>query len=270
MIKCFGDPTCRYIDHHRKLEEDVNDLKRKVSDLNIRKQDLELRKEAEIHCRKVVKKEVEKWVEDVQSMNTKMQKIEEKFRVVSYFSCARLGKLVCQKIEEVKAIYEQGSFPQGVAIAGVTLLTTSLEGEIDVKERIWAYLIGYEVGMIGVCGMGGIGKTTIMKHINNQLLRGNRSEKVIWVTVSKELNVVKLQEDIAGAMDERLRENDIEHPTALIKILEGKRQVLILDDVWKHFLCLMWEFQCQQYIMGANWYSLVDQLRFVNLWVVRW
>ena len=137
----------------------MNDLKRTVNDLNIRKQDLELRKEAEIHCRKVVKKEVEKWFEDVQSMNTEMQKIEEKFRVVSYFSRARLGKLVCQKIEEVKAIYEQGSFPQGVAIdgppaSGVTLLTTSLEGEIDVKERSWAYLIGDEVGMIGVCGMG--------------------------------------------------------------------------------------------------------------------
>ena len=80
----------------------MNDLKRTVNDLNIRKQDLELRKEAEIHCRKVVKKEVEKWFEDVQSMNTEMQKIEEKFRVVSFFSRACLGKLVCQKTEEVR------------------------------------------------------------------------------------------------------------------------------------------------------------------------
>ena len=72
----------------------------------------------------------------------------------------------------------------GPPASGVTLLTTSLEGEIDVKERSWAYLIGDEVGMIGVCGMGGIGKTTIMKHINNQLLKENRFEKLIWVTVS--------------------------------------------------------------------------------------
>ena len=34
-------------------------------------------------------------------------------------------------------------------------------------------------------------------------------------------------------MDEPLPGNEIERPTALIKILEGKRHVLILDDVWK-------------------------------------
>ena len=75
----------------------MNDLKRTVNDLNIRKQDLELRKEAEIHCRKVVKKEVEKWFEDVQSMNTEMQKIEEKFHVVSYFSRVALENLFAKR-----------------------------------------------------------------------------------------------------------------------------------------------------------------------------
>ena len=44
----------------------MNDLRRRVDDVNTRKEDLELRKEAEIRCRKVVKKEVEKWLEDVQ------------------------------------------------------------------------------------------------------------------------------------------------------------------------------------------------------------
>ncbi|WRX29118.1 NB-ARC - like 10 [Theobroma cacao] len=95
-----------------------------------------------------------------------------------------------------------------------------------------------EVGMIGVCGMGGIGKTTIMKHINNQLLQENWFEKVVWVTVSKELNVFKLQEGIAQVMDTSLPENELERATELIKILEGKRHVLILDDVWQRFSLL--------------------------------
>ncbi|XVF77697.1 hypothetical protein PTKIN_Ptkin14bG0067800 [Pterospermum kingtungense] len=233
LIKCVGGPICMYIDHHRKLEENVNDLKKKVNDLNIRKQDVELRKEAEIHSRKVVKKEVEKWF-DVQSMNAEMQKIEEKFRVVSCFSRARLGRLVCRKIKEVKAIYQQG--PSSTC---VTLPTTNLEGKTNVKEQIWEYLMGSGVGMIGVCGMGGIGKTTIMKHINNQLLQENRFEKVVWVTVSEELNVVKLHADIARATDMKsLPENEIERPAELMKILKGKRHILILDDVWKQFSLL--------------------------------
>ncbi|KAK8525693.1 hypothetical protein V6N13_090901 [Hibiscus sabdariffa] len=59
VVKCFGRPTSRYVNDHRKLEENMNDLRRKVNDLNIRKQDLELKKGEEIRCRKVVKSEVE-------------------------------------------------------------------------------------------------------------------------------------------------------------------------------------------------------------------
>ncbi|XP_022753191.1 probable disease resistance protein At4g27220 isoform X1 [Durio zibethinus] len=242
-IKCLGYPTSRYIDHHRKLEENMNDLRRRVAEVNTRKQDLELRKEAEIRCRKVVKKEVENWFEDVLRVNTEMEKIETKFRVVSYFSRARLGKLVCQKIEEVDRIYQKGSFPEGVAVEGpppigVTLPTTNLEGEMDVKEQIWEYLMGDEVGMIGVGGMGGIGKTAIMKHINNQLLKQKLFDAVIWVTVSREFNAEKLQGDIACALDYCLPKNKLEWPTVLMEILETKRYVLILDDVWEQFSLL--------------------------------
>ncbi|XVF78097.1 hypothetical protein PTKIN_Ptkin14bG0101400 [Pterospermum kingtungense] len=239
MMKCIRAPTCRYLDNHLKLKELVNELGRRLNDLNIRKQDVESRQEAEVRYRKVVKKEVEKWLDDVGRMNAEFEKIEQKLHAVSYFSRARLGKLVRRKIEEVKELYQQGYFPEGLALdrppaTGVTLQTTHLEGETMVKEQIWRYLMSSEVGMIAVCGMGGIGKTTIMKHINNQLLKEtDRFDKVIWVTVSKELNVVKLQEDIARALGHFLPENELERATELMNILKTKRYVLILDDIWK-------------------------------------
>ncbi|XWS11093.1 hypothetical protein CRYUN_Cryun38cG0054100 [Craigia yunnanensis] len=244
IVKCIGAPTCRYLDNHLKLEEHVSELRRRLNDLNIRKQDVESRREAEVCCGKVEKKEVEKWLDDVERMNTEFQKIEQKLHVVSYFSRARLGKLVCRKIKEVKEIYQRGYFPEGVSIdkppaTGVKLQTTNLGGEAKVKQQIWRYLMGNEVEVIAVCGMGGIGKTTIMKHINNQLLKEtDRFDKVIWVTVSKELNVVKLQEDIARALSQCLPENELERATELMDILKAKRYVLILDDVWKRFSLL--------------------------------
>ncbi|XVF70476.1 hypothetical protein PTKIN_Ptkin11bG0164600 [Pterospermum kingtungense] len=246
VIKSFARPTMGYIKHCRKLQENVDDLTKKMKALNDRKQDLELRKETEVRCRKVVKKEVDNWFEDVLRINAEVEEIEEKFQVVSCFSRGRLGKLVSQKIKEVKAIYQQGSFPEGVAVdgppaIGVTLPTTRLEGEIEVKGQIWENLMGDEVGMIGVCGMGGIGKTTIMKHINNQLLKEcDQFEKMIWITVSKELNIFKLQEDLAKCMGvEFLSEDDeLKRATILMDILERKRFVLILDDVWKRFSLL--------------------------------
>ncbi|XP_017980456.1 PREDICTED: probable disease resistance protein At4g27220 [Theobroma cacao] len=243
-IKCFGGPICTYIDHHPKLEEHMNDLRRKVNDLNDQKEDLVLKKEAELRHGKVVKKEVENWFKDVEKVNTEMEKIETKFRVVSYFLRGHFGKFVCRKIEEVKEIHQQGSFPNGVAVdgpptAGVTLPTPNIKGEIDVIEQIWKYLMGDKVGMIGICGMGGIGKTTIMKHINNQLLKeSEKFDKVIWVTVSKNLNIFKLQEDIADSLKQSLPKNKLQQATTIKDVLERKRYVLILDDVWKRFSLL--------------------------------
>ncbi|KAJ0045639.1 hypothetical protein Pint_04463 [Pistacia integerrima] len=110
-------------------------------------------------------------------------------------------------------------------------------GEASVKEKNLKLLIGDKVCKIGVCGMGGVGKTTIMKHIHNQLLKErNKFDKVIWATVSEEYAVVKLQQDIATALGEDLlKHNDITMRAAVLQeMLKGKkRYVLILDDVWK-------------------------------------
>ncbi|GLT51641.1 hypothetical protein SLA2020_250380 [Shorea laevis] len=94
-----------------------------------------------------------------------------------------------------------------------------------------------EVGMIGVCGIGGVGKTTIMKNLHNDLQRETRFEKVIWVTVSHPLNVFEFQKKIADAMGERLRDDEevMMRAAALMEIMRRVRHVVILDDVWQKF-----------------------------------
>ncbi|XWS10202.1 hypothetical protein CRYUN_Cryun39dG0054900 [Craigia yunnanensis] len=101
--------------------------------------------------------------------------------------------------------------------------------------------MGDEIGRIGVCGMGGIGKTIMMKHIYNQLLKETKPlfDKVIWVTVSNQLNIIKLQQDIANAMKiGALPEPEQERAAALADELGQRRYILILDDVWKKFSLL--------------------------------
>lgn len=84
--------------------------------------------------------------------------------------------------------------------------TTELVGETTakkIKDEIWGYLMGSDVQRIGVCGMGGAGKTTIVKHINNKLQEEPKKfENVIWITVSqdsRQLNLLELQNQIAAA-----------------------------------------------------------------------
>ncbi|TYH86488.1 hypothetical protein ES332_D01G046700v1 [Gossypium tomentosum] len=232
-LKCFGHLTCTYMEHHRKLERRMNDLLAKQRQLNAIKSDVEMQIKTELRLGRCVRQEVENWLLDVQTINGKIQNIDERTQNLSCFSRGHLGKQVSQTVEEVKEIIEQGRFTGALVIddpstAGVPFQLEHLEGETAVIADIWKHLMSDEIGMVGVCGMGGIGKTTIMKHIYNQLLEETKSkplfEKIIWVTVSQDFNITRLQQDIADVMNIE----DLPKPE--------QKHVLILDDVWEGFV----------------------------------
>ncbi|KAK8706359.1 hypothetical protein V6N13_049928 [Hibiscus sabdariffa] len=246
VLKCLGDPTCRYIDHYRKLEERKNDLQARLGQLSAIKIDVERRIKTDLRWGKCTRKEVEKWLMDAQAINDQMRDIDERMQNVSCFSGARLGKRVAQMVEQVNEIIERGRFTETLVIdnpytARVAFQLEHLEGETIVKEDIWNCLMDDEIGMIGVCGMGGIGKTTIMKHIYYQLLKETKPlfDKIIWVTVSKELNITNLQKNIANNLHiAAFPEPELESVAVLMEELGRRRYVLILDDVWEKFSLL--------------------------------
>ncbi|GKV49470.1 hypothetical protein SLEP1_g56220 [Rubroshorea leprosula] len=244
MVDKIAEKVENLVGHHRKLEEDLEELRSEWQVLKWRKTDVNSRiqAEVEVHSDQEVKKEVEGWLEDVQKIEQDIQGVEERVGTVPYYGRASLDKLVRGKIEVVKRIQERGIFEGGLGIerapaCGTVIPTENLEGEISTKDEIWGYLMGNEVGMIGVCGIGGVGKTTIVKHINNALLSNGRFQKVIWVTVSYPLNVLELQKKIALAMGKTLPEDEEKmiRAGALMDIMGSKSFVLILDDVWDKF-----------------------------------
>ncbi|KAL7153176.1 hypothetical protein ABFS83_04G148300 [Erythranthe nasuta] len=111
-------------------------------------------------------------------------------------------------------------------IRGEALLTTKLVGKAFE-----------EVPSIGIYGMGGVGKTTLTKHIHNRLLKELTQECVFWITVSRDFSIMMLQDEIARAImldlsDER---DEDKRAARLHKALLslGKKFVLVLDDLWE-------------------------------------
>ncbi|GLU05981.1 hypothetical protein SLE2022_230520 [Rubroshorea leprosula] len=251
-LNCIcGTTTCNCIDQYRKFNDDVGELRRKLDTLTNRKHDIESRIQvAEARGGQMVTREVQDWLKQVQDVNVDVQAFLEKVQGIKCYKRACLDKLVCGKIDVVREMLEKGSFPGGLFIdtapapapaRGNRIPTENLVGEISTKEEIWGYLMGDKVGMIGVCGIGGVGKTTIMKNLHNDLQRETRFQKVIWVTVSHSLNVFELQKKIARAMDERLLNDDKDDDGVMMRagelmdIMGRVKFVLILDDVWERF-----------------------------------
>ncbi|KAE8667807.1 Nbs-lrr resistance protein [Hibiscus syriacus] len=83
-----------------------------------------------------------------------------------------------------------------------------------------------------------VGKTTIMKDVHNRLLKGSEFRKLIWVTVSQDFNIRRLQKSVAGQLGENLSDDEdtiVRAGKLSDMLIEQGRYVLILDDVWDGF-----------------------------------
>lgn len=248
FLKCTAPSIAERWKHHRGLKENMNMLNQRREELNSRKRDIELKKETELVPGKTtLKNEVQLWLERVTRVNNDINSIEENFKAIKYFSRAGLGRRVVEKIREVKELHENGEFSNGLVISlrqqiGETLPARLLGGETTSKrnlKKVWACLLDDEVRKIGVYGMGGIGKTTVMKHVNNGLLkRKDKFGGVIWVTASKATTVIKLQDAIASKLNLDISQYSDEETRAaklFAELSRNKKYVLVLDDIWEDY-----------------------------------
>nr|GMC55560.1 NBS-LRR type disease resistance protein [Ipomoea batatas] len=115
------------------------------------------------------------------------------------------------------------------------LIVDPLSGKTSQSnfEEIYGWLEDENVRSIGVYGMGGVGKTTLAKHIYNQMLKNESHVNVYWVTVSQDFNIRKLQDDIIRTVGVTISEENEEQRAAILRNhLVEKNAVLVLDDVW--------------------------------------
>ncbi|KAH7666239.1 P-loop containing nucleoside triphosphate hydrolase protein [Dioscorea alata] len=101
-------------------------------------------------------------------------------------------------------------------------------------EKVCGYLADGNVSMVGIWGMGGVGKTNLLNEINNSLQGGDaynmKFKYVIYLVVSKEPQFEKLQKEICerlGLQPPHSMKNDI------FEFLKNKDFLLLLDDIWK-------------------------------------
>ncbi|KAJ8628040.1 hypothetical protein MRB53_021347 [Persea americana] len=151
-----------------------------------------------------------------------------------------LGKRAFKKLKDIPRFIKERS---GIQL--VTMSSPPRVMEVDVPtvgqssaqqnlDKIWDLLHDKHTSVICIYGMGGIGKTTLMKATNNKLEATSEFNYVIWVTVSKELNLERVQEEIMDRLQLNFSEHDSYSTRSmqLRRYLTDKRYMLILDDLW--------------------------------------
>ncbi|KAE8674482.1 hypothetical protein F3Y22_tig00111754pilonHSYRG00116 [Hibiscus syriacus] len=235
----------KHLDNHMSFDQHMKDLKRKLKELNGTKKDTESIMRTQLQPRKKLKAEVQIWLENVERINGEVQDLDGRIGESNALTRGFHTEDVSKSTTEVEELITQyGKFHGDLVVdnpewIGQILSTTNLSGEAvkSCVEDIWQCLMDDEVTKIGVWGMGGVGKTSIMKVTNNQLLKETgKFDIVIWITVSKEMCIPKLQKDIASKIGVEFSGDEDETTKAGIlfeTLSEKSRFVMILDDLWE-------------------------------------
>ncbi|KAB2095188.1 hypothetical protein ES319_A01G019900v1 [Gossypium barbadense] len=158
-------------------------------------------------------------------------------------STHKFGKKIARILQEVKHLKENGHFsdvaskpPLPSATKRPSKPTVGLESCVN---QVWSSLQKEQVGIIGIYGLGGVGKTTLLNRINNKFHDTTHDYHVIWAVASQDRPIEKVQDEIAeriGLSNEGWKSKSLERKAGdIFKVLCKKKFALLLDDIWERF-----------------------------------
>ncbi|KAF2290382.1 hypothetical protein GH714_012620 [Hevea brasiliensis] len=202
----------------------------------------------------IIAESVIRWQKEVDDINQKGKEfLENDIEVInkclnglcpdpkSLYSLSRKAKEMTKKVLgllQEAAKFDEITHPGPPPKIGSTFITEGIrdfESRESIKNEVWEALKDDKLSMISICGIGGVGKTTMVKQLVQEVERQKLFDEVAMAVVSQTPNIKKIQGDIASCLSLKL--DDESELTRAGKLRQrlincGKRILLILDDVW--------------------------------------
>ncbi|GJR58206.1 NB-ARC domains-containing protein [Tanacetum coccineum] len=234
----------------------VERMKNKMRNLEDQRDEIEEHvKENQVSNRKIPAP-VPRWLEDVKKIKEEVDNISSNdigcFDVKKKY---RAGRDALRLIEDIEGlikecsdiIWRDAKIPLG-RVDSKRLTSTSGGGTKNLfKSRYKTFNDALKLlqqdddknRVIALCGMGGVGKTTLMKQLTEAAHDNKMFNWIVVVVIGKSFNLFAIQKAIAAHIGEPLTETDERlRATYLSKIFKGfaerkEKILLILDDVWE-------------------------------------
>jgi len=207
-------------------ESQINQLKQLVSDLECEENDIAKQLQSLESYGKKRKRRVDVWLDGLKVMKeseNEMNNLNDTFDV-------------SELIENLKRHKKEKPIILSIEFVGTQL-------DLNIK-RVSKLLEDDKVFVIGIYGMGGVGKTLLATLVDDEVKRKSSFKDVFWVTVSNNYSISKLQHDIAKRIGLKLDEDDERVRADNLSLAMEKKGKPIL--IWMMFgnilICRRWEF----------------------------
>ncbi|KAI7998690.1 Disease resistance protein [Camellia lanceoleosa] len=245
-------PIGRHFSYLFSYKSKVKNLKEEVEKLDEKRGAMQLSVDEAKRNGKVIGPDVKGWLGRVDKCNEEAREIlndEVKAnRGRLYRWCPNLllryslGKKATKKAKEVAKLHEERKLTE-VAYnePPPRIESTSTEGIKVFESRklitndVIEALKDDRFHMIAICGMGGVGKTTMMKEVAKRAREEKLFDEVVMAVVSQSPNEMKIQGEIGDKLGLKFeKETKLGRADQLRERLRGTEKILvILDDVWK-------------------------------------
>ena len=254
IVSLVLNPLKRHIGYLVKARTNVQKMTNELGKLRACRDDIQKEIEDAERRQKQSTEEVKLWLERVRTAEDQVVTTKNEYgnRGFCLFGDSSLdcwlaykyGKRATELLEEMVQLETQRKAFNAIARVQPPghgqpmLIESTLLGLDRYVEEVQNYLTDETVRVIGIWGMGGVGKTTLMGKVNNSILTGRDKlgfERLIQVVVSREFQLKNLQAQVAKCLGLELKDDDDTKARALkiFQDLEDKSFLLLLDDVWK-------------------------------------
>ncbi|KAL6311026.1 hypothetical protein AAG906_006994 [Vitis piasezkii] len=239
----------------RDLPENLNSLRTAMEDLKNVYEDVKEKVDREEKLQKKRTHGVDGWIQSVEAMekevNDLLAKGDEEIQKECLGTCCpkncrasyKIVKMVRGKMDDVALKKTEGLNFSVVAepLPSPPVIERPLDKTVGLDslfDHVCMQLQDDKVGSVGLYGMGGVGKTTLLTRINNEFLKTRVVfDAVIWVTASRQANVEKVQQVLFNKLeipkDKWEGSSEDERKEAIFNVLKTKKFVLLLDDIWE-------------------------------------
>ncbi|KAH9725958.1 hypothetical protein KPL70_008075 [Citrus sinensis] len=236
------DCTVRKASYIRDLQKNLEALPRELQKLVETRNDVRIRVIVAEQQKMKRLEQVEPWFSRVQDAESEVAKLMlERNWELKKLCLGGSEKWMYKTLLEVQKLRVEGDFqevaqrlPENPVDARPVALT--IVGLESIFDKLWRCLTEEQAGIIGLYGMGSVGKTTLLTLINNKFLdEPNYFDVVIWAVASKVVEIEKIQESIAkkiGFFNESWESKTVQEKTVeIFNILSKKKFILLLDDI---------------------------------------